>query len=334
MNTTKHGFKLPGGVALIVGLAFISGCKKSEPPQTRTPERPVQLPMPSPRQAELATPVPTPRDPGMERELEKRFAGKPVEKEAMRKFMHALDAQIDAEEKAAEFHQRTMVTPAPAGFKPEPVGRKVRLKLVLEKQKVSVGAYPRFRLELTNMGREAIDYQENDRSIFVKGGRMLDSSTISFYLTDSRNYRKELRPIVFRGSESSVMPSHRAEPLPNSMSDVEKEKWFQETNSKGPASSQFKVKLLPGETLHSIGDDDSLADNFKTLDAKGADDNLGMYRLQVELDDRPQPLTKGIIDALVETGGKVEEIHEDHKRWTKKALGPVTSNEATFEVGR
>lgn len=204
--------------------------------------------------------------------------------EAKHRAMRALDAKIDAEQKLADEHQRSMVSPAPAGFKPEPAARRVRLRLVLEKKRVHSGSFPRFRLELRNVGREPIDYREYAASIFVKHGRIINSPTITFYLTDKLNRRKKLMPVVFHSSGSRA------------------------------SSTSFNVRLRPGETLHSIGDDDNPTGNFKTLDAKGADNAPGVYRLHVELDDRPRKRANA-----PSTGG---------------ALGPISSNVVEFEVVR
>lgn len=296
--------KISGALLLTALLAFVTACRKSpSSAPAQAPGTEARLPMPSPRPSENSiSGASALKDPAMERVLENQFAGRPAEKEAMRGAMSALDAKVNAEEKLAEHHRRTMVTPAPADFKPEPVARKVRLRLVLEKRIINAGAYPRFRLELTNVGRETIDYQEYSPSIFVKNGRMIDSPTIVFFLTDSRKNRKELMPVVFR----SARPT--------------------------PAGETFRVKLLPGETLHSVGDDDSPVENFKTLDAKGADGTIGKYQLHAELDDRPRPLTKGYIEANLRSGSTLEQIKKSHQEEMRAALGPVSSNAAEFEV--
>ena len=128
--------------------------------------------------------------------------------------------------------------------------------------------------KMTNVGREKIDYQEYTSSIFVKGGGLLDSDTILFYLTDRRNKRTELLP-------RSVPPigplTNPFEAPPKGLSKAEMEKWFDETNAMGQAHATFSVKLLPGETLHSLGDDGSPVENFKALAAEPDFDTPGTY---------------------------------------------------------
>lgn len=323
-------------VLLIGALAAAAACKKSEPPAGVRAEKAVQLPMPSSRPAEAPTaPVPAGRAADMDRALEKRYPGNPAMQETLREGMAKLDAQLAAEQRLAEINRRTMVTPAPADFKPEPFARKVRLKLILEKQKIRVGEYPRFRLEMTNVGREAIEYQEFERSIFARGAGMRDSlRTMTFYLTDSKKKKKELMPLVFGTPSSGAPSSPRPTPFPSGMTEEEKEKLFQEISGMAAGSGNFRVKMLPGETLHSLGDDDSPVENFKPLFAKGFKyGEPGIYRLHVELDDRPEPVTEQHIKHA-QSYATPETLREWHEEAVRNALGPVSSNSATFEVTR
>lgn len=253
----------------------------------------------------------------------------------MVQFASNLDAQLDAEEKLAEFHRLTMVVPAPADFKPEPVARKIRLRLVLEKPTLRSGERPRFRLAMTNVGTEPIEYSETRASFFVKDASVLDSSSMRFYLIDRQGKRAKLLPKQPPETfEPNKSPGHDTVYLPDSMPEAEKEKWLKETNAMGQARATFKVKLKPGETLHSIGDDDSPKENFRTLFSRAHFDKPGTYQLQVELDDRPAPLDKEYIEFNLRTGSTLEEIHKTHERRLRDALGPVSSNAATFEIAQ
>lgn len=319
---------------LFAVLVFTAACKKSPAPvSTRPPEAAAELPMPASRTVETAaTPTPAVKDAAMEREFEKRYPGNPAEKQAMRDTMTELDAQLDAEDRLAEIRRRTMVTPAPAGFKPEPVARKVRLKLILEKLKIRAGGCPRFRLEMTNVGREAIDYQEFSSSIFARGGGPLNSPTLFFYNTDSQNKKTELMPKAFSPVACGGLASHRPTPYPSGMSEAEMEKLYQDNNAMGRASATFQVKLLPGETLHSLGDADSPVENFKWLLLNGLR-KPGKYRLHVELDDRPEPVTEQRIKDT-QSYATPETLRKWHEEEVRAALGPVSSNAVTFEVAR
>lgn len=322
-------------LVLIAVLGFAAACKKSTPPaSTQTQETPAQLPMPKSRRADIAAaPAPAAKDADMERALEKRYPNNPAEKESMRNTMTDLDARLSAEDRLAEIHRRTMVTPAPADFKPEPAARKVRLKLILEKSTIRVGEVPRFRLEMTNAGRETINYREFRPSLFVQRGTILNSPTMHMYVTAGREKRREMLLSTTPRYRGGRRPSAKMI-IPSGLSQEEMQKWFVETNAMGQAHATFKVKLMPGETLHSIGDEDSPIENFKTLYTDDDFDTPGTYKLQLELDDRPEPMSKRYIEISLRTGSTLEELQKSQERQFKEALGPVSSNSVTFEVTR
>jgi hypothetical protein len=118
------------------------------------------------------------------------------------------------------------------------------------------------------------------------------------------------------------------------MSAVEREKPSTETAAMSEASTNFKVRLMPGETLHSIGDDDSPQENFRALRTEETFDTPGTYRLQVELDDRPRPMSKNYIAVNLRAGSTLKELRESHERRMRDALGPVSSNVTNYEVVR
>ncbi|MBI5247689.1 MAG: hypothetical protein HY923_10955 [Elusimicrobia bacterium] len=303
--------------ALAALLALSSSCKKAPAPAPVKSEAAATLPMPATRQSKAAG------EADMQRELEKQYPGNPAKQKAMLNLMNALGAQGDEEKRLAEINQRTMVLPASPDFKPEPVARKIRLTLVLEKTKIRTGENPRFRLELTNVGRETIDYQENQSSIFRWGGIGYSMRTIHFYLTDRKGKRLDLFPALGRGRVAPVQ--YNTPP----MSDKE----MLESNARGLAANSFKVRLLPGATLRSLGDGDTAQEPFRTLLVEEGYEKPGTYRLQVELDDRPSPLSPAIIKVALKHR-TLEQIHESYARKAKDALGPVSSNAVTFEVAR
>lgn len=308
---------------MAASLAFTAACKKNQPPVSApAPEKIAQLPMPAARpDGSAATSA---KDAEMQRALEKRYPGKPVEQEAARSAMTALDAQIDAEAKLAEINQRTMVLPAPPDFRPERTARKVQLRLTLEKPRIRVGENPRFRLELMNVGQEPITYQEYQSSIFKGGSIGYSMRTIHFHLTDRRGKRLDLFPALGRGRAAPVQ-YHDATPT--------SEKEMLESNAMSAASTSFKVKLRPGETLRSLGDGDSVQEPFRTLRVEEGFENPGTYKLRVELDDRPTPLND-IYIKFARRFNSLDEINKTHERRMKDALGPVYSNEAPLEITR
>ena len=274
------------------------------------------------------------KDEELNRLIEKKYAGNPAEKDAVLRDVAKLNALGDVAKEQAEFYRRTMVTPAPVDFKPEPTARKIRLRIVVEKSKIRLGGYPRFRLEMTNVGRDTIDYEEYRSSLFVKDAGSEDSTVMRLYITDPRGNRENAIGDRWVDETSPSSTSNEMRYLPDSMPKADKAKWFAETAARSRASTHFQVRLMPGETLHSIGDDASPRENFRTLRTEHHYDMPGTYQLQAELDDRPEPLDEYFIEANLRSGSTLEEIHKDHDRWMNDALGPVSSNVVSYEVVR
>jgi len=336
MNASKIGKRRnPRFGMLLAGLVLLAACKKSTVPSIgQSPAASPQLPMPPAPSS--SNPRPASKDHEFERVLDVHYGTDTVKKNDMRNFKNALDAQIDAEIKLAEINRRTMVVPASPDFKPEPVGRKVRLKLILEKAKIHPGDFLRFRLEMTNVGRQAVDFVEFQSGLFKTGG-LSDTDRISFHVTDPRGSRSKLDGVAasykVRGWHEKH-PESKFEFLPDSMPKEAKEKWFEQTQAMSAASTVFTVKLLPGETLRSRGDGESTGETFRTLWCEQDFDRKGRYKLQVVLDDRPTPLTKTYVDAMLRSGSTMKEIQDLQDKQTKEALGPASSNAVTFEVAQ
>ncbi len=271
-------------------------------------------------------------DAGMERALEERYAGNRAEMDAARNGMRELDALGDAQEKLQAENQRTMVIPAPPGFKPERTARKIRLALILEKTRIRTGAMPRFRVEMTNVGMEPIDYEEAASSLFVKGGTFRSTQKMRMFVTEGTSPpRKLLLPSTPRNPVDRDAARIK---IPKGLSPAEMERWFEKTNALGQAHTTLRVRLLPGETLRSVGDADSPVDNFKTLETDDSFERPCVCRLQLRLDDRPEPLNERYIKILLRAGYSREKIKSDHDLRMKEALGPVSSNFVDLEVVR
>lgn len=271
------------------------------------------------------------RDAELDELIARRYASDPLKKKEMMEAAATLNATLDAEDKLAELNHRMMVDPPSENFKPEPVSRKISLKLVLENPRIPEGGRPRFRLELANVGTSTIEYHEYQPSVFVKDGGLLDSSrTIHFYLTDPSGRRKEL---ASRPPPASFQANRSREPfdVPAGLSEAGKKKWFIETNAASSASTSFKVRLAPGEILRSVGDDDSSRANFKSLFSTADFTRPGSYKLEVLLDDRPEPLTQEEIQDAIGFSTP-EETRRLYDRRLKNALGPVRSNVVDIEV--
>lgn len=275
--------------ALAALLTFIAGCKKPESPAPVAPHAPA-LAMPT--QSNEKHPVPD--------EIKK------------------LDALVDADQRLEDKNTRTMVSPAPAGFTPEPIARKVRLKLVLEKTKIRVGEPARYRLEMTNVGREPIKYIEYDSSVFRWGGLLHSIRTIKFLVTDSTGRTHRLEPAL-GGRHAPMKPM--AAPFTAQ----------QQAESK--ASTTFRVRIDPGETLRSLGDGDSAAEPFRTMLVRDEFKTPGRYRIHVEFDDRPSPLTDSYVK-LTTSFQSAETTRKQHAQRVADALGPISTEPVVLEVVR
>jgi hypothetical protein len=321
-------------LALVIPL---SACKRSPSSATNaatTSSPDLSVPTSSPDKPKTSAQT---TDPGFERVLDKHFGADTSKKEEMRRIKRQLDAEVDAELKLAETNRRTMVVAAPAGFTPEPVDRKIRLEVILEKSRIHSNEPLRYRLEMTNIGRQPLDYSETSPSVFKFNG-LGYSRTIKFFVTDPRGKREELisahaydkNPTSGGGEPETETP--KPEYLPDDMPEAKKEKWFLETQAFATATQNFHVRLLPGEVLRSNGDTNAAEKSFRTLWCEQHFDQAGKYKLEVVLDDRPDPLSKLLVDTLVKAGETIDSIKHQHAEQMHNALGPATSNSVVFEV--
>lgn len=277
-------------VALVALLIVSASCKRSSAPTSESSAPPAALAMP------------------------KHFAEKRPVPDEIKK----LDALVDADQRLEDRNTRMMVSPAPAGFIPESVERKVRLKLVLEKTKIRVGEAVRYRLEMTNVGRAPINYIEYDSSVFRWGGLLHSMRTIKFLLTDSSGKTHRLEPAL----------GGRTEPLKPMSAPFTAEQM-----AESMASTTFRVKIGPGETLRSLGDGDSPTEPFRTMIVRNEFKTPGRYGIHVELDDRPSPLTQTYIEMAIKYK-TLAAIHEDHAERVANALGPLSTEIVVLEVAR
>ncbi len=268
-------------------LGAFAACKKAPAPE---PAQPLAAPMPMPHSG---------------------AAGIPEKPEPIRK----LDALISADEKLAAKNREEMILPAPGGFRPEGAARKVRLALILEKTSLAAGEEPRFRLELSNVGREPLDYVENDPSVFRWGGLLHSMKSIRFFLVDSKGTRRKMEPAL--GGRPEAFKSRSGEIALNE-------------EAAGAAANTFRVRILPGETLRSLGDGDSPSAPFRTMRLRPEFTRRGKYSIIVALDDRPSPLTEEYVKVASKFRPEAQ-IRADHAKRAAEALGPVESAPVAVE---
>lgn len=276
--------------------------------------------------------TPQKTDPAMEKVLTEHLGNDEAAKKEMRATMSKLDAYGDALDQLAAFNRKTMVLPAPADFKPENAKRKIRLKLTLEKTVIKPGDPLRFRLEVTNVGREPIDYDEPSPSIFKYGGPN-DSEFIKLFATAPDGKRDWLISLTSSRRVAQYMAKAPPPPsIPNESSGLTGDAADGPTSADASlATNEFKVRLLPGETLRSRGDWNATGDVFRTLLTDQEFDQPGTYKIEAVLDDMPGPLTQADIDEA-KSYSTPEETRRSHDEDVANALGPLHSNALYFTV--
>lgn len=317
---SKTNALLPNSLAIIAIMAFTaSGCRQSEDSRPRPTAANTNLPMPA------SSPS---RGPASAEHLGQDSS---KEKDAS-DTAEELKALGSAESESALENHRLLVMPPDPGFVPRRDARKVELRLSLATGRIRVGERARFRLEMKNVGDKTIEYSETAPSIFKFGGLGYSYRTISFFILKRGGKREKLRGT--RVDTSLTDPGFRnAVPggPPASLTASEKTRWVIETNARSQTQSHFKVTLAPGETLFTLGDMDSPNERYRTLFVSGLSENPGHYRIQVRLDDRPEPLTQESIreDSAFSTPAETRRFHE---RRLNESLGPVDSNIVELEV--
>lgn len=270
------------------------------------------------------------------RALTNIFGSSEAKKTATLEAKKVLDAQINFEDRFSEENRRAMILPAPPDFKPETLVRKIRLRLSLEKNVLQPKDFLKWRLEIVNVGAGPIDYEEHKASLLKFGG-LLNSDVVHFFVTWPDGKREELIPasgnekLRSRGITPRSDGNQDIAPPPG-LSHDEKERWLRDTNARSAASGHFRVRIDPGETLHSLGDKEPSNAIYRTLYCAQDFVQIGRYQLQVEYDDRPEPLSQDYIAFSLRSGSTLEQIKKRHAERAARALGRFVSNPAPFEL--
>ena len=142
--------------------AALAACGRQEPPKPASPP-------------EKLGPRLSPEDQVRHQKLKAEFDAEMAKIPAARR---AKEAAFEAAVKAGD--EAELVRPAPPGFKPEPVRRKVKLTLIPKKTVLKPGERLWYRLEMQNLGKETISFNSN-RSFWKEGNA--EFSDWKFYVT-------------------------------------------------------------------------------------------------------------------------------------------------------
>lgn len=267
--------------------------------------------------------------------------------------------ELEAEDGARDAYVRRrmaedraeLVRPAPKGFKPEG-RRKAGLALIPKSAMIRSGEPFWYRLEIQNVGREPIEF--NERPSFWKIGNATQLD-YAFFVTPPD------------GGERKVVPRHnvhlhgirRDYPFPRHLVTVEeKQRFLDELNEKRRWEvshwEHLRVTLDPGETLVSrpwqygnpderrellmYGDipDKPIAGEFRELALREFQfDKPGTYKIKAVYDDSPPKLDKQeeeYIQAMMKHGYSRAELMEDFEDSAAEHLGRVESNSVAIEV--
>lgn len=244
--------------------------------------------------------------------------------------------------------RRELVLPAPAGFKPEAVDKKLKLTLRLREQTIHRGQKLWYRVEIQNLGRKPVFFTENES--FLKDKRSISEGAFRLILAgpDASTRTLGFTPNLISGNEVELH-------LPG------QERWTKEESTAIVANLNdytrrargLSVELNPGETLYSRTwrDVDWVSEFFRTrggevppepapvefrvLRTDYRFDQPGGYRLKAVLNDPgPDIPDEEQIAAMKLDGPKKKALLADYRYWHGLVLGVMESDEVAFEVGR
>jgi hypothetical protein len=234
------------------------------------------------------------------------------------------DLRLTLEQENAD--RKELVAPSPPGFVPESAERKIRLTLFIEKAVLHRGGKPRFRLEMTNVGRETMTHYEDGDSFFK-----------SCRLSALRN-DLEFDAVLPSGRQTKLLsPSGQGDALildeikfPQGWTEDQKANWIRVKGARDRADAALIVHIRPGETLRTRGD--APGDPFCTLRTESDLSATGTYKIRVKFDDSPALLREENIRAMEAKGIPREMQVSEYEKRRSGAIGAVYSNEVSFEA--
>lgn len=188
-------------------------------------------------------------------------------------------AQAEFDLKQRTLDRKELVVASPKRFNPSAAGRKIKLRLTVEKSALNHGEAIRYRLELVNTGTTPYEYYEGPS--FFKSGR-LPHDRISLILRGPDGSTTSIRSPV--GMAPDIASSEMDFP---GASETERKGKFDSIRRTTNASSKLHVTLAPGESLRTRGD--SPKDSFRGLLIRNGLKSSGAYELYAELDGLFKP---------------------------------------------
>lgn len=309
----------------VLACIIMTACGKKEPP----PSKPA-----APAAPAISAPAPGHPDPDLP--TPKNFQSWSAEKQA---WWHKVNRSAkqhwlkeEAREPAYEANRarirRDYIRPAPAGFKPEHAGRKVKLTMVVENKTLHRNGTLKYRLELQNIGSEAIDFYQSS-SDFLAHRFLLGP----FHILITPHSGKERAAEHFMGVGKDRDDNEIIHfPGEEHMTEAQKDAAFQKMIEESELKHLLDAKLQPGESLVSK-DDAGPPAAFHTLWTSFHFDALGTYRIRASFNDPPhRPYTEQELQRKEKLGMKRKYLIESYHDSVKEALGWVYSNQVAIEV--
>lgn len=187
-----------------------------------------------------------------------------------------LRAQAKVDDKQAVLDRRELVLPAANNFHPESAAQKVRLRLVVEKNKLQASEHVRYRLEIINAGSKPYVFNELSPGFF-KSGR-LPNDRIRLVIKEPNGSEIDLKSPLKSGDDIGG----KEHEFPPNWSETQKTDWVKTTKMQARAAGYLFVELGPGETLRTRGD--APGDAFRSLLTRYKFREPGTYELRAVLD--------------------------------------------------
>ena len=158
----------------------------------------------------------------------------------------------EVKEAVRKAERKEMVRPAPPGFVPLAVDKKVRLSLTVKNTTIRAGERIWYKLELQNVGRKPVTVWEARSAL----KNPLEASTPDWdcYVTDPGGQRK----IAVTGDfVEQIVAGHRPRrnikvPGSEQMTEEEVQAWIRRDGWRREAEADLDVVLQPGETVASL----------------------------------------------------------------------------------
>ncbi|TBR24878.1 hypothetical protein EPO15_03205 [bacterium] len=260
--------------------------------------------------------------------------------------------EIDIRRGVRKAERAELVRPAPKGFKPEPVARKLKLTLIARDKTIREEESFWYRLELQNVGREAVRFRESPS--FLKDGRRYDDGRWEFYMVRPNGKKERIPPSRLADVFEAQERPHPPIDVPDSenMTKEQVSDWIHRDGLRRTAETNLEVVLAPGETLVSRPWRWVEPEEQKELYAKGAKDlwpkpsgefrelrtsaywePLGNFKIWVAYDDPPRnPPDEEELQRMEKKGVSRAWMMKHHSAVNAEALGRIESNIVALEV--